>query len=89
MYRAFALKALRAELPLDDSKHLRRLAHETTIRLEPGEEENRRPARWRRRHRPHPQPYGHRGRIARERLPRGSRVDGPLQQQTRALEAES
>jgi len=41
MYRAFALKALRAELPLDDSKILERLATETAIRLEPGEEENR------------------------------------------------
>ncbi len=41
MYRAFALKALRAELPLDESKSLERLAAETSIRLEPGEEENR------------------------------------------------
>lgn len=41
MYRAFALKALRAELPLDESSGLVRLAAETTIRLEPGEEENR------------------------------------------------
>jgi cytidylate kinase len=41
MYRAFALKALRAELPLDESFGLVRLAAETTIRLEPGEEENR------------------------------------------------
>src|SRR5271165_5368788 len=38
MYRAFALKALRASLPLDDSKSLERLAAETTIRLESGEE---------------------------------------------------
>jgi cytidylate kinase len=41
MYRAFALKALRAELPLDESQALERLAAETSIRLEPGEEENR------------------------------------------------
>jgi len=41
MYRAFALKALRASLPLDDSKSLERLAAETTIRLESGEEDNR------------------------------------------------
>jgi cytidylate kinase len=41
MYRAFALKALRASLPLDDSGALKQLADETTIRLEPGEETNR------------------------------------------------
>ena len=41
MYRAFALKALRADLPLDESSGLEALAAETTIRLEPGEEENR------------------------------------------------
>jgi len=41
MYRAFALKALRAALPLDESSGLERLAAETAIRLEPGEEENR------------------------------------------------
>jgi len=41
MYRAFALKALRAGLPLDESRGLERLASETSIRLEPGEEENR------------------------------------------------
>jgi CMP/dCMP kinase len=41
MYRAFALKALRAALPLDDSGGLEALAAETSIRLEPGEEENR------------------------------------------------
>jgi cytidylate kinase len=46
MYRAFALKALRAALPLDDRSGLERLAAETTIRLEaggrePGEKENR------------------------------------------------
>lgn len=41
MYRAFALKALRLEFPLDDPAALERLAKETDIRLEPGEEENR------------------------------------------------
>jgi CMP/dCMP kinase len=41
MYRAFALKALRAGLPLDKNGDLERLAAETSIRLEPGEEENR------------------------------------------------
>jgi CMP/dCMP kinase len=41
MYRAFALKALRASVPLDESTGLEVLAAETTIRLEPGEEENR------------------------------------------------
>jgi CMP/dCMP kinase len=41
MYRAFALKALRAGLPLDDSRRLEGLAAQTTIRLEPGEEHNR------------------------------------------------
>jgi cytidylate kinase len=41
MYRAFALKALRAELPLDESSSLERLAAETTISLEPGEGDNR------------------------------------------------
>ncbi len=41
MYRAFALKALRAKLPLDESARLEDLAAETAIRLEPGEEENR------------------------------------------------
>src|SRR5271169_4353866 len=41
MYRAFALKALRAALSLDESAALEQLAAETTIRLEPGEEENR------------------------------------------------
>ena len=41
MYRAFALKALRADIPLDDSQRLEALAAETAIRLEPGEEENR------------------------------------------------
>jgi len=41
MYRAFALKALRVGLPLDSSAALEALAAETTIRLDPGEEENR------------------------------------------------
>lgn len=41
MYRAFALKALRADLPLDDSAALEKLAAETDIRLESGETENR------------------------------------------------
>lgn len=41
MYRAFALKALRAALPLDESGGLERLAEETQIRLEPGGKENR------------------------------------------------
>jgi cytidylate kinase len=41
MYRAFALKALRLDVPLDDSAALVRLAAETEIDLEPGEEENR------------------------------------------------
>jgi CMP/dCMP kinase len=41
MYRAFALKALRAELPLDSSGGLERLAAETIIGLESGEEHNR------------------------------------------------
>jgi cytidylate kinase len=41
MYRAFALKALRSDVPLDDSKGLETLAADTTIRLETGEEENR------------------------------------------------
>jgi len=41
MYRAFALKALRRELPLDDARGLEALARGTHIRLEPGDEENR------------------------------------------------
>lgn len=41
MYRAFALKALRLDVPLNDSAALERLAAETDIRLEPGEDENR------------------------------------------------
>lgn len=41
MYRAFALKALRTEVPLDDSAALESLSAATAIRLEPGGEENR------------------------------------------------
>ncbi|MGB6973190.1 MAG: (d)CMP kinase [Terracidiphilus sp.] len=41
MYRAFALKALRAKVPLDDSVALDALAQETSICLEAGDEENR------------------------------------------------
>lgn len=41
MYRAFALKALRAGVPLDDTNALEALTHETSIQLESGEEENR------------------------------------------------
>ncbi|MGD0893596.1 MAG: (d)CMP kinase [Terracidiphilus sp.] len=41
MYRAFALKALRLGLKLDESKALESLAAETTIRLTPGAEHNR------------------------------------------------
>ncbi len=41
MYRAFALKALRAKTPLDDEESLKELAAETEIRLEAGEDENR------------------------------------------------
>jgi CMP/dCMP kinase len=41
MYRAFALKALRAGIPLHESPPLEVLAGETQIRLEPGDEENR------------------------------------------------
>jgi cytidylate kinase len=41
MYRAFALKALREKIPLNDGKALEELARESSIRLEPGEEENR------------------------------------------------
>jgi CMP/dCMP kinase len=40
MYRAFALKALRSAVALDDAKALEELTHETEIRLDPGEEEN-------------------------------------------------
>jgi cytidylate kinase len=41
MYRAFALKALRQHLPLDDTAGLEELAGSTQIRLESGEDENR------------------------------------------------
>src|ERR1039458_8545117 len=41
MYRAFALKALRAGISLDDPDALERLVDETEICLEPGEDENR------------------------------------------------
>lgn len=41
MYRAFALKALRAGVPLDASAGLEELAAGTSIRLESGESENR------------------------------------------------
>lgn len=41
MYRAFALKALRAELPLNEVSGLAALTAETSIALEPGDEENR------------------------------------------------
>jgi cytidylate kinase len=41
MYRAFALKALRAGLPLNEAAALQALSRETSIRLEPGAEENR------------------------------------------------
>jgi cytidylate kinase len=40
MYRAFALKALRAGVPLDASRSLEGLAAETTIRLDPAPREN-------------------------------------------------
>ena len=41
MYRAFALKALRTGIRLDDSSALERLAGKTSIRLDAGEDENR------------------------------------------------
>jgi len=41
MYRAFALKALRTGVSLDDSAALEALAAATSIRLEPGSQENR------------------------------------------------
>jgi len=41
MYRAFALKALRAAVPLEDSAALEKLSAQTSIRLEPGDEHNR------------------------------------------------
>jgi CMP/dCMP kinase len=40
MYRAFALKALRAQIPLDNSGALEGLTRETSIQLEPGDDEN-------------------------------------------------
>jgi len=40
MYRAFALKALRSAVPLDDAGALEELTRETEIRLEPGDREN-------------------------------------------------
>jgi cytidylate kinase len=40
MYRAFALKALRLAVPLDDPAALQRLSADTTIRLEVGDMEN-------------------------------------------------
>jgi len=41
MYRAFALKVLRAEIPLKEVSGLEALAAETSISLEPGDDENR------------------------------------------------
>jgi cytidylate kinase len=41
MYRAFAFKALRTGLPLNESAGLESLTAETSIRLEPGEDGNR------------------------------------------------
>ena len=41
MYRAFALKALRRGISLDDSAALEELAADSQIKLEAGEEENR------------------------------------------------
>ncbi len=41
MYRAFALKALRTGIPLEDIPDIQQLSTETQIRLEPGTEENR------------------------------------------------
>lgn len=41
MYRAFGLKALRCDVPLDDPAALEKLSLETDIRLEVGETENR------------------------------------------------
>src|SRR5438093_13558798 len=40
MYRAFALKALRTGVPLDDQAALNDLSRHTDIRLEAGETEN-------------------------------------------------
>jgi cytidylate kinase len=41
MYRAFGLKALRAECPLDDPQALEVLSADTVIHLEPGAAENK------------------------------------------------
>jgi cytidylate kinase len=41
MYRAFALKAIRAGIALDDPENLEKLAAQTSIRLEPTEANNR------------------------------------------------
>jgi cytidylate kinase len=41
MYRAFALKALRSSVPLDNAAELEELSKETSIRLEVGDTENR------------------------------------------------
>jgi cytidylate kinase len=41
MYRAFALKALRSSVAVDDAAALERLSGETSIRLEVGETDNR------------------------------------------------
>jgi cytidylate kinase len=41
MYRAFALKAIRAHIATGDAGALETLAHRTTVRLEPGETGNR------------------------------------------------
>jgi cytidylate kinase len=41
MYRAFGLKALRAKVGLEDCAALENLSHETDIRLEAGDAENR------------------------------------------------
>jgi len=41
MYRAFALKALRVAISLEDSEGLEKLAAQTSIRLEAGSEGNR------------------------------------------------
>ena len=41
MYRAFALKAIRYGVPLDEEAGLESLSRQTSIRLEPGDEHNR------------------------------------------------
>jgi cytidylate kinase len=40
MYRAFALKALQAKVPVEDAPALEALSRSTTIRIEPGEASN-------------------------------------------------